>query len=109
MRLHSLLMITLTLLACTSARAAWEPAPAGSKLGAVTGGDFTQAQEIIEKKCTACHSSDRIKAAQLSGKNMLQIQQVMEKKGAKLTNKEYEVLGIFWKQTPLKNIKKTAE
>ena len=40
-----------------------------------------------------------------AGKDMLQIQKQMEKKGVKLDSNEHEVLGIFWKQTPLKGLK----
>ncbi|WP_281379526.1 hypothetical protein [Geomonas limicola] len=40
---------------------------------------------------------------------MTKIQQEMEKKGAKLEPKEREVLGIFWKQTPLKPAKKPVQ
>jgi hypothetical protein len=68
----------------------------------VQGGDFKAAHGIIEKKCTLCHSGKRIDAALSSRKDMGKIQQEMEKKGAKLTNKEREVLGIYWQQNPLK-------
>ncbi|GFO70756.1 hypothetical protein GMLC_43350 [Geomonas limicola] len=111
MRRSIALTIAVTLLSLSSAWALWEtPAKtSGSKLGAVTGGEFKQAHEVISKKCVSCHTEDRISAAFLSGKNMTKIQQEMEKKGAKLEPKEREVLGIFWKQTPLKPAKKPVQ
>lgn len=56
------------------------------------------AHAIIDKKCTACHSRDKIDAALSSGKDMASILKDMEKRGAKLSSNEREVLGIFWKQ-----------
>jgi len=109
MRKSAVLTIAMTLFSITTAWALWDVPSSkttGSNLGAVTGGEFKQAHEVISKKCVSCHTEDRISAAFLSGKNMNQIQQEMEKKGAKLDSKEREVLGIFWKQTPLKPSKK---
>jgi uncharacterized membrane protein len=74
----------------------------GNNLGNVAGGDFKKAHAIIEKKCTTCHSDKRIDAALSSRKDMTKIQQEMEKRGAKLNANEREVLGIYWKQNPLK-------
>jgi uncharacterized membrane protein len=108
MKYTAVLAISIFCSSLTAAWAVWEAPPAGvtgTNLGAVTGGDFKKAREVINKKCVSCHSAERIDAAFLSGKNMLQIQQTMEKKGAKLDSKEHEVLGIFWKQTPLKKAK----
>ena len=68
-------------------------------LGNVTGGDFKKAHAIIERKCTACHSKEKIDIALTSGKDMKAIQKEMEKKGAHLNSNEREVLGIFWKQS----------
>jgi uncharacterized membrane protein len=108
MRQQAALAIAITLLSITTAWAVWEAPPAGvsgSNLGAVTGGDFKKAHAIIDKKCVACHTTERIDAALASGKDMLQIQKAMEKRGLKLDSNEHEVLGIFWKQTPLKGMK----
>ncbi len=68
-------------------------------LGNVTGGDFRKAHAVIEKKCTACHSKNKIDFALASGKDMKVIQMEMEKRGALLSPNEREVLGIFWKQS----------
>ena len=108
MRQKAVLTIAITLFSITTAWAVWE-APAagisGSNLGAVTGGDFKKAHEVINQRCVTCHTSERIDAAMAAGKDMTQIQKLMEKKGVKLDSKEHEVLGIFWKQSPLKGAK----
>jgi len=70
-----------------------------SNLGSVTGGDIKKAHVILESKCTACHTKDKIDLALSSGKDMNEIQKDMEKKGAILSTNEREVLGIFWKQS----------
>ncbi len=68
-------------------------------LGNVTGGNSHKAHAIIDKKCTSCHSKEKIDIALSSGKNMNLIQKEMEKKGVTLNANEREVLGIFWKQS----------
>jgi uncharacterized membrane protein len=89
---------------CTEAYAIEQiPPPAGHTLGSVTGGDFRlKANNVIQKKCTACHSSKVIEQAIAQGKNMQKIQQRMEQKGAKLSANDKSVLGVFWQRTPLK-------
>jgi uncharacterized membrane protein len=107
MRQKAMATIAITLFSISSAWAVWQvpqSSLSGENLGAVTGGDF-KAREIIGKKCVACHSSERIDAAMMSGKDLLKLQQEMEKKGAKLDRNEHEVLGIFWKQSPMKGAK----
>jgi uncharacterized membrane protein len=77
-----------------------------TNMGNVRGGDVTAAQSIIDKKCTACHSGKTIDAAIFANKDMVKIQQEMEKKGAGLNANERDVLGIYWKQqNPLKKNK----
>jgi uncharacterized membrane protein len=99
--------LLLVLAAPGSARAA-ELAPlAGENLGKVTGGDLNKnAHAVIQKKCITCHTDQVIKDAIAAGKDMRQIQKVMEQKGARLSADDREVLGIFWNQTPLKAKKK---
>lgn len=79
-------------------------APLGvTNMGNVRGGDFQAAHKVIEQKCTKCHSGIIIDAAISADKDMLKIQQDMEKKGATLNASERDVLGIYWKQqNPLK-------
>lgn len=91
---------------CVTPLMAAEMPHAVSNMGNVKGGDVVPAQSIINTKCTRCHSSKIIEAAVSSKKDMLKIQQEMEKKGARLNAKEREVLGIYWKdQNPLKKNK----
>jgi uncharacterized membrane protein len=82
-------------------------APQGiTNMGNVRGGDMKAAHGIIETKCTRCHSGNIIDAAIFANKDMLKIQQEMEKKGTKLNAGEQEVLGIYWnQQNPLKKRK----
>ncbi|HEY3307946.1 MAG TPA: hypothetical protein VGJ93_05790 [Desulfuromonadaceae bacterium] len=81
-----------------------EEPKSGANLGSVQGGEFKSesALSIIKEKCTRCHSSQRIDAAFSAKKDMLKIQQEMEKKGARLSDKERNVMGIYWSQNPLK-------
>ena len=79
-------------------------APQGvTNMGNVLGGDVQAAHSVIQSKCTKCHSEKVIDAAVFANKDMLKIQQEMEKKGATLNSNERDVLGIYWKeQNPLK-------
>jgi len=91
---------------CSSLFAAGEPQGV-KNMGNVKGGDVTQAQSIIEKKCTKCHSGKVVEAAIFANKDMIKIQKEMEKRGARLDASERDVLGIYWKeQNPLKKSKK---
>lgn len=94
--------LALTLFSLPDLHAAQELPPSGSNLGSVTGGTFNRAHLLIEKKCTSCHTDQRIREALASGKNMQDIQSRMEQKGLKLSSEERSVLKIFWKETPLK-------
>ncbi|MBE0504529.1 MAG: cytochrome C [Desulfuromonadales bacterium] len=66
-----------------------------------------QASEIIEQRCTKCHTDAQIKAAVSAGKDMGAIVEQMEQRGAKLTGNEKEVIGIFWKEEA--PVKKSAK
>ena len=100
-----ILILTATLFSVGTLQAAQEIPPSGSNLASVTGGDFKKAHLVIEKRCTKCHSAQRIEDAVAAGKDMAKIQHRMEQKGVKLTADEHSVLGIFWKESPLKNRK----
>jgi uncharacterized membrane protein len=77
-----------------------------TNMGNVRGGDTKAAHRIIDSKCTKCHSEKVIDAAITANKDMVKIQQEMEKRGAALNANEREVLGIYWKQQyPLKKSK----
>lgn len=102
MKLKASATASLTLLAAGLLHAAQTPPPAGAKLGSVTGGTFKEAHLVIDNKCLKCHTSHRIEAALSAGKDMQEIQRRMEQKGVKLSADEQKVLGIFWKETPLR-------
>ena len=75
---------------------------------AVVGKDLEkQATEIIELRCTKCHTDAQIKAAVSAGKDMGVIVEQMEQRGAKLTGNEKEVMGTFWKEEA--PVKKSAK
>jgi uncharacterized membrane protein len=95
--------LTISLLAAGAAMAAEQKPTVPSHPGTVTGADSKAAGAIIGKKCTTCHSKDRIDAALSVGKDMKSIQRDMEKRGAVLNPNERDVLGIYWgKAQPLK-------
>ena len=88
-------------LLATSFALAADPPPAGRDLGAVTGGEFTPKQ-VIDTRCLTCHNRQVIDDALKQQKDMEKITKSMEKKGARLTEKERSVLNIFWNQNPYK-------
>jgi len=104
MRLSLTVAMALTLFSVTTLRAAQVPR-SGTNLGGVTGGVFKDANLVIGNKCVSCHSGKRIEEALAAGKDMQKIQQQMEQKGVKLSADEQTVLGIFWKESPLKERK----
>ena len=79
--------VALTLLFASAAFAAGEERTLEKK-----------ASDIIELRCTKCHTNAQINAAFTAGKDMNAIVEMMEKRGAKLSGNEKEVLGIFWKK-----------
>jgi len=102
MTINQALSFAVTLVFAAPLWAAQDGPQAGNNLGNVVGGDFQKAHAVIQAKCTLCHSEKRIDAALSSRKDMTKIQQEMEKRGARLNANEREVLGIYWKQNPLK-------
>ena len=94
--------MALTLFIIPITWAAREVPPSGSNLGSVTGGNFRKAHLILDKKCTECHGTKVIEEALFAGKDMLQIQHRMERRGVVLNTSEKSVLGIFWGSTPFK-------
>lgn len=97
MKKLSIIPIAAVTLTISGAWAA-ESVPVVTNMGNVQGGDIQAAHIIIQKKCTSCHSEQRIDAALTAERDMVKIQQEMERKGAKLNANESEVLGIYWKQ-----------
>lgn len=62
-----------------------------------------QGFKVIDEKCLVCHNRKRIEEASQARKDMFKIQQEMVKRGAKLSEHEQEVMGVFWRQTPFKS------
>ncbi|NJD92185.1 MAG: hypothetical protein FIA91_11860 [Geobacter sp.] len=60
-----------------------------------------KAQAVIMKRCTSCHSAERINAAFKAGRDMNAIEHEMEKKGAKLSDKEKSTLDFYWNKAPV--------
>jgi len=58
--------------------------------------DPEEYREIIEKRCTLCHTSERIEEAIRAGRDMNQILNKMMAMGATLSDQEQKVLGTFW-------------
>jgi len=56
---------------------------------------FAEVNQIINTRCTSCHSRQRIDQALASGENLAEIQQKMIRFGANLSAKEQSVLGVF--------------
>ncbi len=106
MKDRTIVALAVTLFSCTTLYAAQERPQSmpqsGSNLGSVTGGVFKEAHMVIDKKCISCHTAQRIESAIAAGKDMQKIQHRMELKGVKLTADEQTVLGIFYKESPLK-------
>lgn len=79
----AVLIIVMTLFAASAALAA-------------NMNDPKEYKEIIENRCTKCHTQERIEAAIKEGRDMNQILNKMIKMGATLSDREKEVLGTFW-------------
>jgi len=65
----------------------------------------TDAVDVIDAKCRGCHNRQRVDAAATSKQDMQEVLRKMEQKGVQLTDKDKEVLGVFWK-SPFKKTDK---
>lgn len=70
-------------------------------LGAITPKIRSEAQQVIDRRCTVCHTRQRIETALQMQRDMGEIQQRMLDQGAVLSEREKNVLGTFW-GSPLK-------
>ena len=61
-----------------------------------------QGLKVIEEKCLVCHNRKRIEEAAASRQDMEKIQRQMEQKGVVLSDKEKQVMGVFWRKNPFK-------
>lgn len=80
--------------------------PAGAAISAVPGeaqrfeGGATF-QEIIESRCTICHTRERVDAAIRSQADLDALIRRMIERGAIISERDHKVLGTFW-GSPLK-------
>jgi len=58
--------------------------------------DPAEYQDVIKRRCTLCHSQERIETSIKKGEDMNQILVKMMQMGANLTDQEKKVLGTFW-------------
>jgi hypothetical protein len=75
--------------------------PEGQNLGAHRMLGMEDFQQIVDSKCTVCHTRERVDIAIRQGQDMGQVEQRMIERGAVLTEREKSVLGTFW-GSPLK-------
>jgi hypothetical protein len=58
-------------------------------------------QQVIDTKCTVCHTRERVDVAIRERRNLEKIEQQMLERGAVLSERDRKVLGTFW-GSPLK-------
>jgi len=92
---------TLVLLLALSGAPAMAAVPAvpGGGHHLEGGGTF---QEIIESRCTICHTRERVDAAIRNQADLDALLQRMTERGAIINERDYRVLGTFW-GSPLKS------
>lgn len=58
--------------------------------------DYVEFQKILDTKCSKCHTRSRIEEAMAQGKAFKPIQEQMSKLGVALSDRERDVMGVFW-------------
>ncbi|SHJ20109.1 hypothetical protein SAMN02745165_01790 [Malonomonas rubra DSM 5091] len=58
--------------------------------------DYADFQRILDQKCSQCHTQLRIEDAMLRGADIDTIIAKMIRFGARLSEQEQEVMGVFW-------------
>lgn len=87
-------------------------APAGAaveveELGAHRLRGMEEFQQVIDTKCTVCHTRERVDIAIKKRQNLEKLQKRMLERGAVLSESDKRVLGIFW-GSPLKESEEPA-
>lgn len=77
------------------------PSPGTENLGAHFR-DPAEFRQIIDTRCLGCHDRERIEEAMRRREAIEPLTRRMVERGAQLTDRDREVLGIFWGM-PLKN------
>lgn len=66
--------------------------------------NFVEFQKILDTKCGKCHTRNRIEQAIAQGKAFGPIEERMVGHGAELTDRERDVMGVFWVQNPSRQV-----
>ncbi len=88
---RSLLLAALAILAGLPALSL-----AVENLGAHRVRGMEEFEQVIDLRCTVCHTRERIEQAIAEKRDRTTIQREMEARGAILTERDKEVLGTFW-------------
>ena len=70
--------------------------------------DFVEFQKIVDTQCSKCHDRERIEQAMEQGLAFQPIEEKMINHGARLTDHERDVMGVFWDAVPEENPDATA-
>ncbi|PLY02965.1 MAG: hypothetical protein C0624_07290 [Desulfuromonas sp.] len=57
-----------------------------------------QLQQVLELRCTGCHTLERVNIALHQGRDLAELQAAMLARGAILSNEDKQILGTFWGQ-----------
>jgi len=76
-------------------------AVAVEELGAHRFGSMEEFQQVIDTRCTICHTRERVDIAIKKRQDLEKIERRMLERGAELSEKDKQVLGTFW-GNPLK-------
>ena len=74
----------------------WGTAGEVESLGAHRLRGMDEFQQVIDSKCTICHTRERVDIAIRKRENLEPIEKRMIERGAVLTDRDKSVLGTFW-------------
>jgi len=92
-------LVVVSLLASLAAPAF--AAVAVEELGAHRLGTMDEFQQVIDTRCTICHTRERVDVAIKKRQDLEKLEKSMLERGAVLSEKDKQVLGTFW-GSPLK-------
>ncbi len=92
-------LVVVSLLASLAAPAV--AAVAVEELGAHRLGTMDEFQQVIDTRCTICHTRERVDVAIKKRLDLEKLEKSMLERGAVLSEKDKQVLGTFW-GSPLK-------
>jgi len=55
-----------------------------------------QLQQVLEQRCTGCHTLERVNIAIHQGRDLEELQAAMLARGAILSSEDKQILGTFW-------------